>query len=523
MFEKMRTALLDKQNLPLLTKVMTPLMALSTREMVGTYVELQAGYFSKNVDILSDLFENVKQERKNDFSTEPDEKTKADFMNACATESITRFFNSEDIEKKECVEFLLFLALNNRKRLDTGKKMHTSVRSILTRNEGYKSQIQELGESDLVAGYLKGKLRLEPEDEAAVRLVYDGASGKTSTRTLGMEIAKKSDPRGWVCGDYTDCCMPFTSGKNQQYLTREDMSYFLISKNDSVGNRDIIAQSVLVYGEDETTITIAIDNIEIANRAVAKGERVIVAEAYQKLKEHLIDTHGAKGKRLSIVIGTSYNDDGGLITGECELRPVEAKPLHGKMRYSDWMYHGSNYVFYDSESQNRDQKYFGLSEDNWPNSRVHSYLRSAFPDREQRRDRERSIQAALSKIASGEPDGEGGMSFPDNYSTVITRNDRQVGYIIAADYLSGDNEDDVVTFEDIYLESDTPQNERVAIFTQYLRDRSFEKNEDIHGLHFSENILKSNPFVMESLRDTYPNAEIARKGNDTVVWFRGDN
>ncbi len=503
------------------SKIFLTLTNPERQEMVKSFVDVEAGFFLGEMEQIRALYESVVHERKLELTEVSDQKHRAKIRKECVDESVRRFLSEGT--KRSFMEFFFYLALNNRGRIETGKKVLSAASSVLGSRQGkerYTEQAQAVGERDIVQAFLKGKLVLEEEDERQLREVYQSIMQSNSVRTLGVEIARKSDPEGWVCGNYTDCCMPFTSKKNQEYLLREDMSYFLVSRNDALGDRDIIGQSVLVYGENERMITIACDNIEIANHSVARGERAVVAKAYQSLKEHLIDIYGNKGKRLKIVIGTSYNDDGGLVTGGCELKPVDAEPLLGKMSYSDWHSHSSNYVLYDSEAEDFVQKYYGLSIDGWESSRLHGYLSRQFQDVGLRQDTERSIEDMLRKIGRGEDDGDGGLNFADNYSVALTRSDEQVGYIIAADYLTEDEQEDLIHFEDMQLQSSLSEGDKQEIFRQYLGDKKIKKlanKKRMDGVFLSERFLQNNPFALKVLQNILVDFQVEERDGGSVL------
>ncbi len=524
-FEQLKQAVLnDAETLESVSRVFFAVADSSRREMVKSFVDVEAGFFADEVGRIHTIFDATVAERKDNLAEAADDsRRRAAILRECARESVRTFLNDDSISKMAFVEFFLYLALNNRSRLEASKKILHAVSSVLGSRQGkekYSEYAQAAGERDTTQAYLKGKLVLEEDDEYILREAYQSVSKGGMVRTLGVEIAKKSNPEGWVCGNYTDCCMPFTSGKNQEYLLREDMSYFLVSRNDTHGEKDIIGQSVLVYGEDETTITIALDNIEIANRAVQRGERAVVAQAYQTLKEHLIDTYGNKEKRLKIVIGTSYNDDGGLVTGECELKPVDAKPLGGKMQYSDWQSHASNYVLYDSEAEDTVQKYYGLSIDGWENSRVRQYITQQFQEPDIRREHERHIEDTLRTIGRGEDDGDGGLNFADNYSVVLTRSGEQVGYVIAADYLTEDNQEDLIHLEDMQLKGSLTEDEKKEIFRQYVKDKKlkkFAKKKKVEGLFVSTRFIEENPFALEVLKDIFVDFNIEEREGGIVL------
>src|SRR5690606_35424725 len=72
----------------------------------------------------------------------------------------------------------------------------------------------------------------------------------------------KSDPLGWVSGNYTDCCIPFGRTLNNDYMTSPATQYFTIA----MGGR-IVAQSVVVDAIDRRTgkRAVVLDSVEIAN------------------------------------------------------------------------------------------------------------------------------------------------------------------------------------------------------------------------------------------------------------------
>lgn len=79
---------------------------------------------------------------------------------------------------------------------------------------------------------------------------------------IEAQVHSKSDPEGWVCGNYTDCCMPFGASNNTDYMFNPSTQYFTIKYNGR-----IVAQSVVVDGlssKDNSDVVI-LDNIEVAN------------------------------------------------------------------------------------------------------------------------------------------------------------------------------------------------------------------------------------------------------------------
>lgn len=396
--------------------------------------------------------------------------------------------------------FLLWLSLNNQKRSSQSATIKKQIDSILNQQR-YRQQNDSLKQKGLVApnsnatlSYLQGQLNIEQDDSDAIRQVLLQFGYQDIGRTLDVEIAAGSDVTAWTCGDETNCCMPFTATKNQEYLLRDDTAYFVVKLNDR-----IIAQSVLVEAQDEEDghRVVAIDNIEIANNAIKY--RSAIAEAYKHLRLELAKRY-ADGDRFQIVIGTSYNDDGGTITGDCEIEPITAKPIKGEMEYSDWAHHSSNYLFYDSEtSQAVGEKYFGLQIDMFDRSQCRALI---IDEREKT-----EVLSFLHKIGQGEDDGDGGLTFPDNYSCTVVEKDRPVGYIIAADYISDDTEFDLVHIEKIKF-SDNVDSDNVANYLRnYLERKKFVLNKDLDGILISNTVLKETPNLAKIIQETvgFPN------------------
>lgn len=102
----------------------------------------------------------------------------------------------------------------------------------------------------------------------------------------------KSDPLGWVCGNYTDCCMPFGRSLNTDYMFNPDTQYFTIRRNGR-----IIAQSVVIAAQDAGTHepVVVLDGLEIANNYRHLREDIIAV--YRKVWG---DTYDGK----PVLIGT---------------------------------------------------------------------------------------------------------------------------------------------------------------------------------------------------------------------------
>lgn len=119
------------------------------------------------------------------------------------------------------------------------------------------------------------------------------------------QIHAKSDPEGWVCGNYTDCCMPFGSSYNNDYMFNPSTQYFTIKYNGR-----IIAQSVVVDAintKDGENIVI-LDNIEIANNY----------KKFTPLLSNVYKTFWTEYTKLPVKIGIGYSD---LIPSDSVLEP----------------------------------------------------------------------------------------------------------------------------------------------------------------------------------------------------------
>ncbi len=154
--------------------------------------------------------------------------------------------------------------------------------------------------------------------------------------TLVARVHAKSDPRGIVCGDATNCCMPYGDEKNYDYMYRSDTAYFTVSLSRD-GVEQIVAQSVLVAarksGKGKSKRgwdTLAMDNIEVAHTYenlvpdIAKLYRQAVAQCWPD---------------KNIIMGTSFNDDRELVREMGELVRNEYQPVEGELEYSDCFIH----------------------------------------------------------------------------------------------------------------------------------------------------------------------------------------
>lgn len=109
------------------------------------------------------------------------------------------------------------------------------------------------------------------------------------------QVHAKSDPEGWVCGNYTDCCMPFGDSKNDDYMFNPSTQYFTIRYNGR-----IIAQSVVVDSVDEKdkSDVVVLDNIEVANNY--KNLSPLLSRVYQ--------TFWTEYTSKPVKVGTGYSD-----------------------------------------------------------------------------------------------------------------------------------------------------------------------------------------------------------------------
>ncbi|MEK6947353.1 MAG: GNAT family N-acetyltransferase [Nanoarchaeota archaeon] len=108
-------------------------------------------------------------------------------------------------------------------------------------------------------------------------------------------VHDKSDPEGWVCGNYTDCCMPFGDSKNDDYIFNRSTQYFTIKYNGR-----IVAQSVVVdsRNQENNEDVIVLDNIEVANNY--KNLSPLLANVYQ--------TFWTEYTSKPVKVGTGYSD-----------------------------------------------------------------------------------------------------------------------------------------------------------------------------------------------------------------------
>jgi len=109
------------------------------------------------------------------------------------------------------------------------------------------------------------------------------------------QVHAKSDPDGWVCGNYTDCCMPFGDSKNNDYMFNPSTQYFTVKLNGR-----IVAQSVVADSRDrrDNSDVVILDNIEVANNY--KNLTPLLSNVYQ--------TFWAEYTSKPVKVGTGYSD-----------------------------------------------------------------------------------------------------------------------------------------------------------------------------------------------------------------------
>lgn len=446
------------------------------------------------------------------------EKFDAEKFKNTPTAEIMEFFSGKETTLSA---YLLYLGINNQKRQTESKKFKTLIDQVINQ-EKYKKQLQQLKakgfleqKADVFTAYTQGKIILDEIDDDKVMQTLKQYGYADVGRNLKAEIAEGNDYTAWTCGDETDCCMPFTSHKNQEYLLRNDTAYFVVKTVNQFGNEEIIAQSVLVNaqnpGDDKETV-IGIDNIEIANNAI--NLRPVIKEAYDKLKNELVSRF--PGKQLRLIIGTSYNDDGGTITGDLTLMPVKAEPRQGELSYSDCFSHSSAYEFYNSTENIATIKYFGLAKDLLERSKIYDLVK----DKQEME----KIEKLMEKIGQGEDDGDGGLNFPDNYSAVIVdvkAGNQTVGYIVAADYLSDDeNDEDYVCVEKVGWQKDITSEQAKKYFKSYLENRDLltgKSHEYLDGIKISQEFAISQPQIVNWLEEFYGKDKITKLSEGGVV------
>jgi len=132
------------------------------------------------------------------------------------------------------------------------------------------------------------------------------------------EIHAKSDPQGWVCGNYTDCCMPFGAYNNTDYMFNKSTQYFTVKYNGR-----IISQSVIVDSQDkrDNSDVVILDNIEVAHNY--KNLNAMLSKVYK--------TFWSEYTSKPVKVGAGYLD---LIPSGAKLE--ENNFIHKtRLHYSD--------------------------------------------------------------------------------------------------------------------------------------------------------------------------------------------
>jgi hypothetical protein len=162
------------------------------------------------------------------------------------------------------------------------------------------------------------------------------------------------------------------------------------------------------------------------------------------------------------------------------------------MVYSDWARHESEYLLYDTDDKNNSDAVtlYGLQKDLLAASKVRSIIKT--------KEEYEEIENILNKIAQGEEDddGDGGMTFPDNYSAVIAEKGNVCGYVLAADYLiENDDDEDTVTIEKISFIDSVSQVNKEFLLYDYLKKRQIAGVSDAIAFTVTSKCMAANPWV----------------------------
>lgn len=409
----------------------------------------------------------------------------------------------------DCIGYIYYLGINNIKRQANFKPINKDLMEIFGQKR-YIDHNMELKEkwiieqnSRPIKSYIDGYLQIDEQDEQKLKEIFKQYWYDKIWRQLKIEIAKKSDPRGWVCWDYTDCCMPLTTAKNQEYLLREDMAYFLISIVDGYGNEDLVAQSVLVAADDidkdeKSFEALAVDNIEIANRAVKYTP--VLAKAYQVLKS----VHQDK----KIIIWSSHNDDAWVVTGTCTMQPIDISPVQWKIKqYSDCFNHSEAYIFNDPNEtiEEGELQYYWLQKYSLDTNHLKYFIS---------KEKLEYLKRILTKIWTGEDDGEGWLTFPDNYSVVFWWEQDYKWYIVAADYIVEEYENSQLTVESIDFINNISFDEKSEILKKYFIRKWFQSNDEIEEIVFKD---VQDPDIIKIIKKVFKKFPIESYENNLCV------
>ncbi len=132
---------------------------------------------------------------------------------------------------------------------------------------------EESGERKMQIKDLLNKVPIDLEEKILSLLQQQNVN----VDIVEAQIHAKSDPKGWVCGNYTDCCMSFGTSTNTDYMFNLSTQYFTVAYNGR-----IVAQSVVVDAENmkDGTPVVILDNIEVAKNYKQLSPQI--AKAYQK-------------------------------------------------------------------------------------------------------------------------------------------------------------------------------------------------------------------------------------------------
>lgn len=355
------------------------------------------------------------------------------------------------IEWQEIIlaSLLIYLGYNNLTRQNQSGKIKKEIDTVL-------KEYKNVDKKPNLLSYIDWELQISNVDTDRIINILKKYNFYKKVHSIKVEVAKKSDPRWWVSGNHTNCCMPLESWKNQDYILREDTAYFIISLIDEYEQESIIAQSVLVAANSDNSEnfdTLAIDNIEVANNAIKYNSHLEAAYCYLK------DRFNNK----KIIIWTTHNDDGWVITWNTQLVQLNEHPLKGELTYSDCFWNDSAYLYHSNETDSNKYKNYWLTKYTLNQTVLKDYIT---------KERFQTIQKLLEKIWAWENDWEWWLIFPDNYSRIITKDQEVLGYAVAADYLTDDYEEDYFVIEDFTFISNLSDKEKSQIFESYLEENA---------------------------------------------------
>jgi hypothetical protein len=167
-----------------------------------------------------------------------------------------------------------------------------------------------------------------------------------TSEVVKVEMISHLDPRAYIVGNYTDCCM----SSNSQYITdylESEYRFLVVSRQLGCGEWRIVAQSVIphVIGDG-----VVLDNIEIAKHVTSEC-RVLIAKAYL----YFVETYTVDNHLVPVYQGMGYNDL--VLPG----KKGEGPALVSQYNYSD--YDSGHCIVVDVNHQSDDDVYWDLDGD----------------------------------------------------------------------------------------------------------------------------------------------------------------